>query len=311
LPNDVEICEYPGIMLTTELFKGRTCFIAAPIDIDIAPVVRSLMGKGVKCQRVDWFDSGISPTSLRTSIRHSDFVLVFSPKEASPNLWFEVGLAIGLGKPIFLVAQQNFLLLSAFRSKSYVRASEWKAEVIEPHLEAFLRTLPVKRLPGSKARRPASHIDLGVERRQARLLTEKSESRHFEALVENLFRKAGLTVTTAPLDDFGADMAVWSPKIQRWLGDPILVEVKTRSTLVDHRRSIEKLSDLIKERRGSAGVYVTVLPIKRDEGSQVSALRGQVPILLLTMNELFDLIESNRFIEAITEVRNSALGHGN
>jgi len=228
------------------------------------------------------------------------------------NLWFEVGLAIGLEKPIFVVAQQDFLLHSTYLHASFVSATEWKADVVEPHLEAFLKTLPVKRFPEARTKpRPSRRIDFADERKQAELLATKTEAESLENLVEKLFRKARLSVTTSPLEDFGADMAVWSPAIKRKFGEPILVEVKRSLALTDYQWGIERLSDLVKRGRGSAGVYVTLSTVKQDKALRSSIEQKRVPVLMVTIFELIDLLESDRFLDSVRETRNRIHGHGN
>lgn len=296
-------------MAMMDSFEGRTCFVAAPIETDLSPVIASLIQRGIKCNQANWFDLRLTPASLKNAIRRSDFVCVFSPVAPPDNLWFEVGLVIGLGKPIFMVAPQDFLMHSALSSMSFVGASEWNSDVVEPHLDAFLRTLPRRRSTESrKKRRLSKPVDYSDEREQIESFVEKSEA-ELETFVENLFRKAGLNVTTAPLKDFGADMAVWSPSIKENFGDPILVEVKRLSALVDHSWGIERLSDLVKSGRASAAIYLTIAPIEQDPALG-RATPDRIPVLLLSVSELIDLLESNRFIESIRDARNRIHGNG-
>ena len=242
-------------MELTDRTEARTCFIAAPIETDLTSVLRSLTAKGIQYRRADWFDFGVTPSSLKSAIRDCDFMCIFSPVTPPPNLWFELGIAIGLGKPIFIVASQDFLVTSTLRFVSFVSADQWKEEIVEPHLEAFLKTLPSRRFAESRKKRPLKRLDFKRERREIENLDQQTLLGS-ESFIADLFRKAGMSVTDAPLRDFGADMAVWSPAIKRRFGDPILVEVKRASAPADHQWGINRLSELVKAGRGSAGVYI-------------------------------------------------------
>ncbi|MGH9715827.1 MAG: restriction endonuclease [Candidatus Acidiferrales bacterium] len=298
-------------MNTVDVSKEWTCYVTAPIETDIHRVVESLTRMGVVARRPEWLDIGVTPGSLRTAMRGSDFVCAFSPKEPTPNLWFELGLAIGLGIPIFLVAGQDFLALSRPRHMGFVSTSDWKPGVVEPHLEAFLKTLPARRPRGNKAeRKPARPLDIERERAALSSPAEAINGRFAESLVEDLFRKAGFTVTSSPVEDFGADMAISSPEIMRQFGGPILVEVKRTAPMVDHPWGIRKLSELVKRGRAGAAMYITIAPVLDERAIQSALAWTSVPVLLLSVRDLINLLESRTLVSSLRSARNRILRSG-
>jgi hypothetical protein len=77
--------------------RPRTALIIASLHIDTADVSRSLLARNIETVRVNsyLFDS---TEGLKETLRKCDFVCVYSPAGWSPNMFFELGLAIGLGK---------------------------------------------------------------------------------------------------------------------------------------------------------------------------------------------------------------------
>jgi hypothetical protein len=295
-------------MLSTNTKEGLTCFIVVPLENDISAVVSSMSRRGVKCRNFNWFDLGISPPLLRDALTNSDFVCVISPAPPPPNLWFELGVAVGLRKPIFMVAEEDFLNVSGFRFVTFVKGREWNPDVVEPHLDAFLQTLPPQhtaRERGSRKRPDRLRRVFDAERRQLQALATRPDGRLVAVFVQSLFQKAQFNVTTAPLEDYGADMAVWSPEIRQKLGSPILVEIKASPLFHDHAWGIKRLSDLLVSGRGSVGVYV----IGDAAVNRAALVESRAPVLVTTIAGLIDLLEGGQFIDAARDARNKVV-HG-
>jgi hypothetical protein len=217
---------------------------------------------------------------------------------------FEVGLAVGLNKPTIIIAPLEVELPTDLRAITVIRTDRWYPKVLEPHLEAFLSTLPSKlrRKPKRKLAFKRQQ-DYRPEREQLRNLKAEWSGREFQEFVANLFRKAGFDVTTAPLSDFGADMAVWSPAIREQFGNPILVEVRqSRLAPANLLWPAENLAKLVNAGRGSAAVYVSLEPVPVDVPDE--SLLHSTPLLFVTVYELLDLLEANDFIDRIKVSRN-------
>ena len=287
----------------------RTCLIIAPIDLYLGDVIQFFSKNGVRSYSFDHFDSSLNPTDYTDELKQVDFVCVISPGLPTPNVWFGVGAAVALRKPLFVVANQDFVATAKMRSASFVGITDWNSEVVEPHLQAFLSTLSSKRV-GKPKRKDSltAHIDFKKER--AELQAAAFQEERLESFVEHLFRKAGLSVTPAPFSDFGADMAVWSPGIKQHLGGPILVEVKRSSVLVDQQWGLQKLSELVGAGRGSAGIYLSasISKARANFGNTLEFKAG--PILILTPLELVDLLENDRLVDSLRDQKRQYQGRG-
>src|SRR4051812_44681471 len=103
-----------------------TCFLSTDLRTDTSKVREALEEKGVR-----WTDVAGAPPSIsiletiRQAIKRSSFVcalLGFEPVDEA-NRAFEIGLAHGLGKPIFLIISEDRKVPSGMQDLYYVHAS--------------------------------------------------------------------------------------------------------------------------------------------------------------------------------------------
>lgn len=126
-------------MTSKRRLHHQTCLLIAPAKVDVTAVTKSLLDRRLELVRVNsfmWDTTG----GLRSTIRECDFVCVYSPDEWTQSMLFEIGVAAGLGKRIFMVVGESPAVPADLRAMSYVVADQWNPSVIEPHLDAFLST---------------------------------------------------------------------------------------------------------------------------------------------------------------------------
>jgi hypothetical protein len=81
-------------------------YISAPSDLDLRPLLDGLKRRGAE----PYVLSDVAPLgteilhSLRSAIQGADRVLVVLGEDPAPNPMFEAGLALGLGKPLLIIA---------------------------------------------------------------------------------------------------------------------------------------------------------------------------------------------------------------
>src|SRR5881396_2064808 len=83
------------------------CFVSAPFGQNIDAVVAALTKAGVQTRRLDSLRAGASITNtLAREIRRSDLVCAVLPaKAASASMYYEVGVAVGVGLPVMILAE--------------------------------------------------------------------------------------------------------------------------------------------------------------------------------------------------------------
>jgi hypothetical protein len=210
------------------------CFIIAPPG-QLSDLLREQLNQeGVLCLRLDATDSSWQPSVQVTSlIERADFVAAILEGEPSPNLYFELGLAMGKGKPV-LVFNDNSKVPSALSSSTTVLTSAIRNDGWKELRRAFLRTVrPNTSESKPKAPRNPNSLrrwrELVIEFETLRTGATENARRKFENLVERAFQLADFPISQSPIPDCGADFALASPKLLRSIGLPLLIEVKNNS----------------------------------------------------------------------------------
>jgi nucleoside 2-deoxyribosyltransferase len=121
--------------------KTWHCFIVAPFEANIKPLENLLESEGIKSYGEFTLPSSkaTSVSRVKDRIEKSDFLIaIISLKKTKPNEFFEIGLAHGLGKPIFLIVQDEGRLPIDIGEFVYVRTSMDNFDMI-----AFLTAIGV------------------------------------------------------------------------------------------------------------------------------------------------------------------------
>ncbi len=287
-----------------------TCFIAANRGSEKSQLRRHLENRSVTCLSLDWMsvssttDMSTGPSvSVQSLIQRSDFVAGILPPDPSPNLAFELGLAQGLGKPLLLFANDpssvpfdlafiNFLPVSLLASSNWGDYVDTFLRTVHPSKTSFRKT--TIRMAAGEPRRWREirvHYDDLLRNRRSSLGVD------LESLVERAFKQGGFSLSKSPSPDFGADFALTTPNLAAAFSLPILVEVKnnTRSSLTQD--AINRLSMLIQNGRGGAGLIVTTQPDKA-----TAYLKGVQPIVVVPFLELFEWLRRGTFEQEFLDI---------
>jgi Restriction endonuclease len=127
-----------------------------------------------------------------------------------------------------------------------------------------------------------------------------------ELLVAGALREGGVTVlSTAYGADRGVDLAIWSDALQPYVGNPLLVEIK--SSLRDPRIANEAARQLSKQVAASGSYWGLLLYGE----SKPWAIRASLPsnVLLLSLETLFRRMRDEPFDDIIRDLRNRRV-HG-
>lgn len=123
------------------------CFLSSPRLVDTAPLRLVLGELGVEVSSVDELPTaGELPTAkLLNQMRNASFVLGVLTKDKGDTVLFELGVGIGLGKPVFLIAEHKESLATGLLDLPLVVSSLGSVETLRFHLEAFITNLRLAR----------------------------------------------------------------------------------------------------------------------------------------------------------------------
>ena len=231
-----------------------------------------------------WLSSDFED-SASSSIRSSDWIVTLFGND-SPNVLFELGLALGANKPILVAAPATKGLPQGATSVPYVHLSG----ELEPDCLKISRRLMQLRGSAALERPKDRHNESPRAALAAAALDpnnlESLTSLEFEGYIRGLLEEEGYTVK-APLDrrDGGVDLVIVPSS-----GEEILVQLKKYSrqsrVSVD---SVRNLEGAVFANRAKAGVLISTCGYT---AAAKEFSRSSQHVFLRTVEELLDATES-------------------
>lgn len=247
---------------------------------------------------------------IELSIRESDMLIAVIISRPSSNIFFELGLAYGLGKHILLLMSPKIRTLpSDISGKLCFRADPNNREAIGFALDQFLassqkkyryykRPTPSEHPLGDKA---DYYLEL-IHRKEGEL----SGNEMAEIVVEVLKASGVSNVTQSKYTDRGADIAVWSDDLQTTIGNPLIIEVKSK---LQNKKKVRQALEQVElyRKKSSSQWALLILPV-------ISSSLDDIPfkgsVLTMTIIELIEKLRYKSFAETIRELRNTRVYGG-
>jgi hypothetical protein len=323
-----------NVKSTSKVMK-LTCFIAAPVGADTGTLRTALEQRKIK-----WIDATSARPkwsmlmTIESAIRSASFVCAVIPHDAEASgVYFQLGIAAGLRKPVLLLVEPGVAIIADLASLNYLRATLNDQQAIAFNLDAFLDHFAQKPEPRSTGRLPRRvearsrqpRGDAGAEMpykskqldvewakhamSEIEQMTPASASRKLEELVVGLLEEARAVVRQQP-GEFtqGVDMALWLDEVESGLRNPIMVEIKL-GTLTEAR--IDEAENLLR-RHVATGYAGAGLLVYLDRGGQTFArVRACWPLIFrLSIHDLVDLVGGGKLGKTLLAERNRVAHSG-
>jgi len=286
----------------------KTCFIAASFMTDLTVVKAVLHERGITpvipLETVIETDSLLS--LLRNEIKKANlFLAILTPESQNSNVLFEIGCAYGLQKQLLIMAPKGVNLPFDMQGLQYIRADAQNREALTFALDQALapkRSSTQRKVDIEKTKPLGKNIDPLLARLHTVPLPREAEL--VQIVAKALEQSGALTVVEHGPQDRGFDLGVWADELEPWVGNPLLIEVKTRlpanDSIVDHLMA-RVHSD---PTRWALLLYTEGVPapFQRNFG-------GFPHLLVLSIEELLTQLEHRSFGEIIRSLRNK-LVHG-
>ncbi len=246
--------------------KFRRCYIAAsPKDeLYLLRLKKHLENRGIEVSDAYSFSLRdyrvIGRNEFR--IKRSNFLIaVVSLKKPNPNVFYELGIARAMCKPIFLIIRDEGTLPMSISEMTYVRASPANIETIFYGLDKFLNVV-IGKYGQKKVGKPDQDIPLEVEEpiyveeTKIEHVLPKSGKELLEAL-KDLLDKQGIAYSVERVNESHYDMSLWIDSLESSIGNPILVELKTGCLTEEILCETEqRLIESIKTVHGRGGLLI-------------------------------------------------------
>lgn len=213
----------------------KSCFVSAPFGANLGALTRVLDRADIQWE---WARSNLDSSDrlsgdLRKIIRGLDFVIgVIIGGSDSDNIMFEVGLAVGMGKPVLLIVADQRRVPSDLASIPSVQASLDDEKALALHLDLLIRSsrqghrYPISGKSGTNLAAQLNNFELG-----ARVRYDTKPNSALEGELVAIVEQAGGRALLHPrlegeTRQFIPDMLFWLPAADAELLNPAIVELK-------------------------------------------------------------------------------------
>lgn len=289
----------------------QKCFIVAPADVAIAGIRRLLEKRNLEVyDTVTTLTLGLSVvSSIKDKIDKADFVVaVISLKTPRPNVFFELGMAYGTRKPVFLVIQDEGPVPADLEDMFYVRTSLENLKVIAFSLDQFLAKYeyPSRKPRFALKEGVREHGSLESLQEEIENVAERGSGAELESRLASLFKSEGAVVTKqyGPKDK-GADMALWIDALGSSLGNPILVQIKVGEiSQFSLNRAEEQLRHYLAMAKARSGLLIYLARRRKHFGPSVFRL----PLVIrLDTRDLVTKLASRTLADILLSERNTMM----
>lgn len=238
--------------------KQLKCFLSASYDTDLSPIKSVLAENGVEIFDLYDFSIGNSIQQiLKRKLRQADFA-IFVVSRDSKNVLYEIGVCEGLGKQSLIIIDKDANLPFYIENKLSLTANLKDHDFLRVTLMGFIdemksykKPIKITKIIDSKE---TENYNLDIKNvlrsllKQTKRLRENGNGRELEYVLEEIFKTIHLKYAdNSRGPDTGIDFALWSNKLGRILGNPIIVQVKygrlTAKTVKNAEVQIQKYAD--------------------------------------------------------------------
>lgn len=267
------------------------CYVISHPRQNIIEIIELLNEKSIAFTHT-LLDIDINPMdSIENAIKESDFVIFMFNQTTNTNQFYELGLAKGLQKPIFIIVEDNSLLPFCAERFMYVKANTDNIEAISYNLDLFLNNATKKRnirkYQGNKIKTNKNDILPDLNTLVSNIYKENLSEKYIIETIEKILScYEDITVVSQNRNlDKGADFALWIDEVENTLGGPILIEVK--KSINQHTKY--QMADYLQTSKSPAGIVIYI----GDKNDYEITDNKQLPLIIY--------MELRTFIQYTTE----------
>ena len=285
------------------------CFISfsAASSHHAAQLTKLLHGIEVETYRADLLPGQEISRQIMTALKAADFVcLIVGEPSPSPNVAFEAGLAIGLGKPVLVLATGPTIPFDFAEGVQVVRMPGDGFASVERDIVRFVRHVrPESSTMVAPSGETRSLDWASPELARIRQITGARE--HESALVDfvaRIFESYGSEVLREGQEEGSRgriDLLVWSDPLAKELGGPLIVECKyygggSGSVLVNARHTFKQLAGYVAQSNATLGLLV----FDHDRPTELSLTEQETPeALAFFVGDLVTALAANKLSDEV------------
>lgn len=291
--------------------KKLKCFISSNADADLRAIRKVLSDLNVEVDNLYDFSIGLTLTDLmKRKIREADFIIGIFPND-SRNVLFELGIAEALGKPIFLLLEQTNEIPFYLQNKIFFQVDWLKnTDFLKLSLKNYI--LDISKKPSSYKRNKnidsPLHLSIDYTNNQLINLKKLRETSFKEVdlinIVMDVLEKINVQAVSELLvhDRSRVDIAIKHKGISGYLGNPVLIEIKSgnlnNNTIMNAQ---SQLQQYIEKTKANFGLLLYFDKNNKHFGLDFHRFTN---ILIFDVEEFIQGIASEGFEEFLLRKRN-------
>lgn len=300
-------------METEETADLKTCYVSAPAGADLAALWNALQSRRLRVLVPDGLAIGTDWASEgRRLMSQVDLVIgVLTSDRWSSWVLFELGQASALGRRIMLIAvPEAGPIPFALRHVLVLRIDLTNQEAIGFALDQVLSASG--RPTEDRVMRPEGLTNLGTRADGLmvaldRSIADNDEHSTVEVVAEAIRYSGADIVAVSPSGDKGVDVAVWCDALEPLVGNPLLVEVKTR---IRDENEADRATQQLVSYLGESGTRWALLLYDDCGDLEHQVWPASYPsVLTLSLRSLVKSLRTQAFPELIRDLRNRRV-HG-
>lgn len=289
----------------------KSCYITAshPATERLGQLRRLLGQRGIQVIVPTDFAAALDTADLiRATISKAEWVLgVITSEVGHENVYFELGVAVGLGKRHLLLVEPGVETPTSLQNTLQLRT---RLENEEALLFAIEQMLAAPKPKKARKRHDQSYRPLGAD--ADRLLAHLSHISSvrpplgLESFVESLLKQGGVTTMATSLTTPGRwhyDIAVWIDELQPYVGNPLPIEVRYE---IPEPAELQRLNRKV---TGGGSPWVLVLHVQDSIDPSDAWSRLPSTILHIRIADLVEKMRTSTFPDVVRDLRNRAI-HG-
>ena len=299
-----------------QMNKKIKCYISSDSSYDLSKLENILLKLEVETHNFYDFSIGSSFSDLiKRKIRESDFIVALITQK-NQNVLFELGVAEALGKPIFLLVEQDLKLPFFLEGKMHYQL-DWSknTQLLELSLKNFILDIS-NRYTRYKKRKIKSETDnLSIDDTNENLIKlrqlRNSDFKEVELinLMMIVFKKLNIqAVSEMALGDRArVDIAITNEYLSSYFGNPILFEVKSgriSQNIIENAQY--QLQNYLSKTEANFGVLLYFDKSNKRFGPEFYRVQN---ILMFDIEDFIQGISSHGFDKFLIKARNEYV-HG-
>lgn len=287
------------------------CFLSYSYKTDISVIKKILADSHIfSVNPTESLEYGTSVLQIITrQIKDSDFIIAVF--DESTNVSFEIGLAMGTKKPVFLIIpdKDESNLPPFISAVTYTLAKPTDYEKIKFSFDLFLKKLSsLEKISYQTPHKEKVHTEkLTYDFINSLDNVNTIKGIDFENFVGDLFKKIDIDILAQNKfkeKDFQADFSLWVDKVNSAIGNPIVVETKSFGNHHNLKLATEQLSDYLKKYNSKAGLLIYNKP----DGQSFNDLFSYSPLVIsISIQDLVHKLKEKTFADILIELRNKAV----